>query len=113
MQPGKVLLQITPPGAGGRPSERQTSAGPGPWLCGDVLSGVLDPSQALPLDVKPGTELTNLDITLRRTEVFRITGRALDATGEPMQRFIVSATRMDQAGRVKWLRERGPAGRHI
>ncbi len=105
VQPGKVLLQITPPGArrGAPRVSGQTSAGPARGYVAMYYPGVLDPSQALPLDVKPGTELTNLDITLRRTEVFRITGRALDATGEPMQRFIVSATRMDQAGA-------GPAG---
>ncbi|MDL1950690.1 hypothetical protein FBQ97_12875 [Acidobacteria bacterium ACD] len=48
-------------------------------------------------------ELTNLDIALRKTDVYRIRGRALDTNGDPLQRFIVTATRLDRAGA-------GPAG---
>ena len=105
IQPGKVLLQITPPGMrrGGVPVSGRPAENASQGYVTMYYPGVLDPSQAMPLDVRPGTELTNLDITLRKTDVFRITGRALDTNGEPMQRFIVTATRVDQTGA-------GPAG---
>lgn len=105
VQPGKVLLQITPPGMrrGAPPVSGQAQEGPARSYVSTFYPGVLDPGQAMAIDVKPGMELTNLDITLRKTEVYRIQGRALDTTGEPLQRFIVTATRLDQAGA-------GPAG---
>jgi hypothetical protein len=107
VQPGKVMLQITPPGMrrGAPPVSGQApQQGPARGYVAMYYPGVLDPSQAMTIDVKPGMELTNLDVRLRRTEVFKVTGRALDVTGEPMQRFIVTATRLDQGGAP------GPAG---
>lgn len=101
VQPGKVILQVSPPGMrrGAPPVSGQAQPqGPARGYVPMFYPGVLDPSQALTIDVKPGMEITNLDITLRRTEVFRITGRALDVNGEPMQRFVLTATRVDQAG---------------
>ncbi|MCO5351040.1 MAG: carboxypeptidase-like regulatory domain-containing protein [Bryobacteraceae bacterium] len=105
VQPGRVLLQITPPGMrrGAPPVSGQVQEGPARSYVSTFYPGVLDPSQAMAIDVKPGMELTNLDIALRKTDVYRIRGRALDVNGEPLQRFIVTATRLDRAGA-------GPAG---
>lgn len=107
VQPGKVILQVTPPGMrrGAPPVSGQAQAqGPARGYVTMFYPGVLDPSQALTLDVKPGMEQSNLDIRLRRTEVYRITGRVLDVSGDVLQRFMVNATRLDQAGGA------GPAG---
>lgn len=101
VQPGKVILQVTPPGMrrGAPPVSGQAQTeGPTRGYVTMFYPGVLDPSQALTLDVKPGMELANLDIRLRRTEVYRITGRVLDVGGDPLQRFTVNATRRDQGG---------------
>lgn len=99
--PGRVMLQITPPGMNravppvsgqGQAEERERG------YVATYYPGVTDMSQAERLEIKPGMEMTNLDIRMRKAEVYRVTGRALEATGEPLQRFFVMASRLDQMG---------------
>ena len=46
--------------------------------------GTIDLSQASLIDVGPGTELTGIDVTVSRQDLFRIKGRVVDpATGQP------------------------------
>lgn len=52
--------------------------------------GVLTLEQATPVDVKAGAKITNLDITLRQQEVYRIRGVALTEDGQPLQGYYVT-----------------------
>ena len=64
--------------------------------------GVSDQSQAQLIEVARGTVETGLEIRLRREPVFAVRGRALDANGQPLQRFTVSA-RTSPAGSSVYL----------
>lgn len=90
--PGKVLLSFEPRSFMGEslPLE-QPGGGPPLGYATTYYPGAIDPSQAQPLDVKPGMEISNLDITLRRVPVFKIKGRAIDEDGKPIQRFMAMA----------------------
>ncbi|MBN9659291.1 MAG: carboxypeptidase regulatory-like domain-containing protein [Acidobacteria bacterium] len=54
------------------------------------LPGVSDPEQAQWLDVTPGSEQSGLVIQLRREPVYRVRGLAVDESGAPVPRFVVS-----------------------
>lgn len=102
--PGKVLLTVQPPMLMGGPTPvEQAGTNQAMGYVAMYYPGVTDPAQAQVLDPKPGAEIANLDVKLRRVPVFKVTGRAFDADGAPMQRFMVTA---DAAGRAQWL----PAG---
>ncbi|MBI5281794.1 MAG: carboxypeptidase regulatory-like domain-containing protein [Candidatus Solibacter usitatus] len=52
--------------------------------------GVSDQAQAQPVEIQAGSVQTGLEIRLRREPVFRVRGRALDAEGNPLRRFVLS-----------------------
>lgn len=90
--PGKVLLAFESRSFMGEsvPLE-QAGGGPALGYATTFYPGTIDASQAQPLDVKAGMEISNLDVTLRRVPVFKIKGRAIDEDGKPIQRFMASA----------------------
>ncbi|MBL0161832.1 MAG: carboxypeptidase regulatory-like domain-containing protein [Bryobacterales bacterium] len=55
--------------------------------------GVSDDSQAQVIEVQRGTVETGIEIRMRREPVFSVRGLALDANGQPLQRFMVNARR--------------------
>ena len=90
--PGKVILAVRPMDrmSGMLPLE-QPDGGPPVSYVTTYYPGVIDPSQAIAIEVKPGLEIANLDVTLRRTRVFSIRGRVIDQEGDPPQRFMAMA----------------------
>ena len=64
-----------------------------PASCADALSGVADVSLATMLDVRPGAELNDVDMTLRLERLYRIRGRVIDAsTGQPPAKVEIALT---------------------
>jgi hypothetical protein len=59
--------------------------------------GGFSPSEASPVEVKAGMDLTNLDITLRKSHVYNIRGKALDVDGQPLRQFSAMAYPRDDA----------------
>lgn len=85
LSPGAYVLSVQP-GIG--PSVMQASpAGDAQPRMGYVATyypGVTSTSEAAPIEVKAGAEITNVDIPLRKRQVFSIRGSALDEHGKPL-----------------------------
>jgi hypothetical protein len=59
--------------------------------------GTTDASTAVPIEILPGSELSTIDFTLTRQQLFRIHGRVMDArTGQPPRNANVSLDSRDQ-----------------
>jgi hypothetical protein len=93
IDPGRYLLSVDDPES--RDIVYPSGGGAVTAYVASYYPGVSDPTQAQPLDVGRGTVETGLELRFRREPVFPVRGRALDANGQPMLRFMMHAARRD------------------
>ena len=92
--PGRYYLLVHPSGAG-RALPSLGTSGPNE-IVDDRLpptyySGTIDISQASLIDVRPGEELSGIDVSVSRQALYRVRGRLVDAkTGQPPRRASVT-----------------------
>src|SRR5262249_26050834 len=61
--------------------------------------GTIDPSTAATIDVQPGAELSTIDFSLRRQQLFHVRGRVFDArTGQPSRNVSIQVTTRSAVG---------------
>src|SRR5262245_17801780 len=86
--PGRYYLVVQPSASARSIASLGSAASPNEVLenrfPASYYPGTIDLSQASPIDVRPGEELTGIDVAVSRRELFRIGGRVIDAaTGLP------------------------------
>lgn len=79
------------------------SGGPEMEYTATYFPGVFDPASASVIEVKPGAEVSGIQIALRKSEAFRVKGRVLSAgTGEPRNMRVFLSKRNDSGG-MFWM----------
>ena len=85
--PGKYFLQASldrlPPGSSLLAASR-TPGAPLVTYASTFYPGVVDPGQAIRVELNAGQELGGIDIPLQRTSMVRVSGRAMGADGAPL-----------------------------
>jgi len=86
--PGRYYLVVQPAASARSTARLGSAASPNEVLenrfPASYYPGTTDISQASAIDVRPGEELTGIDVAVSRQELYRIAGRVMDpATGRP------------------------------
>lgn len=93
-------------------AEASTGQRPATSFVSTFYPGVTESGQATQVEATAGSELSGLDITLKRAPVFRVRGKVLTAEGQPAKNFQVSVGSRDGgffggAGQMTRVREDG------
>ncbi|MBI5281795.1 MAG: carboxypeptidase regulatory-like domain-containing protein [Candidatus Solibacter usitatus] len=98
LSPGKYIVQVSSPN---QPMAATAPSQPGQPAMGYAATfypGVTDTTQATPVEVEAGAELTGYDVQLKKVPVFKIRGTALAADGSPLKDFFPNIIPRDDSG---------------
>jgi hypothetical protein len=100
LTPGQIILSAMP--------DRNSGAGvtdvePDKAYVRTYHPGVITASQAARIDVAPGAELTGFEIKLAKNKVVRVSGKAVDASGKPLNNTMLMVMQRDSFfGSMDW-----------
>jgi hypothetical protein len=116
LAPGKYVISVNPSmrgpmmRGGAAPSDKPFDEG----YTNTYYPSTLDPAQATMVEVTQGGEVNGIDFQLRRVRTYRIRGKVLDATGQPLRQGFVTAMPADDGLMFMGFRGgaplRGPEG---
>src|SRR5258708_1387725 len=79
--------------------ERAATKGPAEGSVPTFYPNAADPAGASPVEVGPGAEVRGIDLRLRKTRVFRISGKVMNAaTGTPLSPAMIMVFRREAGG---------------
>ena len=97
LSPGKYYLKATPRGVVNFNSGAQANTDS---LAPAFYPGASDPAAAAPLEVRPGEEVRGIDLILRRTQTYTVSGRVFKPVGASNAILPVMVTQVSSGSRM-------------